>query len=138
MKLRHFLDLPFLPDYSNHNMEESHSVLKFSIKGGDVKSTIKRSFQNLDSEYLEFTEDVHFCWFAAITRLLSFKISKIFVISQHKVRYFHSFLHLDFKRSCLISIRNCVDTYYSRFSTKLSIISILKKENLNFGCPTSF
>ena len=87
MKLRHYLDMPFLSEYSDNNMEESHSVLKFTFKGGDVTSSIQCSFRNLDSEYFDFTEDKHFCWFAAITRLLSSNISKIFVVSQHKVRY---------------------------------------------------
>ena len=89
MKLRHYLDLPFLSEYSANKIEESHSVLKFTLKDGDVKSSIKRSFRNLDSEYLDFCEDNHFCCFAAITRLLSFKISKIFVVSQHRVRYIY-------------------------------------------------
>ena len=109
MKLRHFLDLPFLSGYPTNNMEESHSVLKFTLKGGDVKSSIKRSFRNLDSEYFDFTEDNHFCWYAPITRLLSFKVSKIFVISQHRVRNIHILLKFNCKGVVLSeSVLTCI------------------------------
>ena len=87
ISLRHFLEVPLLPEFSRDSADDSHEVIKFWSDDDDgVHHSVCGSVRTVDSSFFTFTENRHFCTYAGITFNRYFcrhNFPKTFAISQN-------------------------------------------------------
>ena len=68
ISVRHFLQLPLLPEFTRDSEEDVHQVIKMTADEEVIHHSICGSFTNIQpsGQYFNIAEDKHFCTYAGI------------------------------------------------------------------------